>query len=1177
MGCYLKVEREEDKLKVLKRLTALMLVFVMIAGCFMTSDAEGRNIEDADTGQYVKTFECNTKGGTFYIKDSKGKVLKKLEKGDKATYKYPDASSPDELYVEAVADEGYVVGSYLATWLLDGNKQDTCESVYGINEKAYKRSHYLKTAEYDETFSVSFVKKSTASEDGLVSAEENITTVRATAAADIDNPKVGDVFTGNAKLTYNGKKTDSYNGTGYITCTSGDFKGDQITLKNCASGSDHWAPQTGQTGTYKITVTKVDKDNGKVTCKVEWQNDSYTAGYQNLSGTFTYSHSFDGEFTLFKNMGEAEGSFLLTSSFRESMDMSATFKMYSDEACTKEVGELKTNANGECTTKVALDPGTYYVKETKAPKGFAINPTVFKVKIGAGSVKSLDVKDNVLRAKISGVKVDSRTGKSVPTPGLSLAGAVYAVYEDKECKYVLTQGVSDEDGNIEFDTEYFCPGTYYIKEIEAPEGYNLDTTVHEVVVDEDNGYYEGSTERLKDVSFTSTETPRMGKGMIIKKSLDENITNGNSSYSLAGCKFQLTSVVTGEVMPEVLVTDENGKTQVVALAVGEYVVKEIETPKGFKLSDEEIIITVKENQTASVTFFDNSSNDPVVVLLEKVDADTGTSVATGAGELAGAEYTFKYYDGQYTTEEQLAGVVPTRTWVLATDENGMIYLNTAKKVSGDDFYVDFSGVRTLPLGTLTIQETKAPEGYNKDNTLFIQNITADFKGDIVKSYQTPVSAESVIRGDLKGIKVSGGDMKRLAGVPFKITSVTSGESHVVVTDKNGEFNTSSSFNLHSSNTNRGETSEDGVWFGDVTKLDDEAGALPYGSYIIEELPCEANKDKILIEPFEVAVLKNDTVVDLGTLVNEYIPVPEISTMATDKVTGLQVTYAGKETTVVDSVDITGLTKGQSYTIKGVPMDKTTNKPLVVDGKAVTVEKTFTADKSYAVIDLEFTFDSSGLKGKEIVWYEYLYYKGNLTAKHTDIKDRKQTIRIAEPEIGTSATDKNTGKRTAYTDKKSTIVDEVTYKGIIAGEQYTVKGVLMDKATNEPLLINGKEVTAEKEFVANNAKGTVSLEFTFDSSGLKGKEVVVFEYLYYKENQIAEHTNIKDEKQTIKYETSEEKTTEQPTTEKTTKAKKTPKTGDNVSVIVLAILLILSLGCGSYLFYRSRKTSEDRKE
>lgn len=1161
-------------LKTLKKIIAVMLVFVMTAGCIVISDAEGRNIEDADTGLYTKTFECNTKGGTLYIKDSKGKILKELKKGDKVAYEYPSSKSPDEVYAEVKADEGYVIDSYTAMWLLDNQKQDTCESIYNMNKKTYKRGHFLKTAEFDEVFSVSFVKEADEKEESPT--EEKIPVMRASAsssAPDIDNPKVGDKYTGKATITYNGKKTQTYNGTGYITCTSGDFKGDQITLKNCASGHDYWAPQTGQTGTYTITITKIDKDTGKVTCTVTWENDNHTAGYQNLSGTFSYQHSFDGSMKILKGSGESEGSFAIQSSFSTFVDLTATFEVYSDKECKNKVATLKTNQYGESTELLGLPDGTYYVKETVAPKGFAINPTVFTIKIGKSSAKILKVEDNVLRAKISGVKIDALTGKSVPTPGLSLAGAEYRVYTDEKCTTVCNKGVSDADGNIEFEKEYLAYGTYYIKETKAPEGYEPDATVHKIVVDESLGYYEGSTYRLNDVSFTSVENPETGKGKVIKKSANESISNSNSCYSLAGCKFQLTSVATNEVIPELLVTDESGITQEIELAVGAYRVKEVEAPEGFELNEEEVIIQIQKGKTTPVEFYDKPLNDPVSVLLKKVDKETGTETATGAGELEGAEYTFKYYDGQYATEEELAGVVPTKTWVLATDENGIIYLRTAKKINGDEFYVNDEGERCLPLGTLTVQETKAPEGYLKDNTLYIQNITSDFKGAIVKSYQTPTSSEQVIRGDLKGVKVSS-DKKRLANVPFKITSVASGESHVVVTDENGMFDTSSSWNLHSVNTNQGKTSKDGVWFGDIEKLDDDAGALPYGSYMVEELSCEANKDKVLIEPFEVAVLKNDTVVDLGTLVNEYIPVPEISTMATDKNTGLQVTYADKETTIVDSVEIIGLMKGQQYALKGFPVDKTTGKPLVVNGKEITVEKAFTTENTYAVIDLEFTFDSSELKGKEIVWYEYLYYKGNLTAKHTDIKDRKQTIRIAEPKIGTSATDKNTGKRTAYIDKESTIVDEVTYRGIIAGEEHTLKGVVMDKATGKPLLVNGKEVTAEKEFIANNAKGTISLEFTFDSSELKGKEVVVFEYLYHDGEQIAEHTNIKDEKQTIKYVSPEESTTEQPTTEKTTKAKKTPKTGDSVKVGVFVLLIVVFLACGVYLFYKSRKLDKE---
>lgn len=460
-------------IKLLKRITAVILAFVFMANCFV-SYAENRKIETAEQEHYTKTFKCNTKGGTLYIKDIEGNVLKKLKKGDKILYGYPDNKSPSEIYIEAVADEGYVVESYLASWLLDGKKIDTCESVYDMKEKIYSRGHFLKSAQFDEFFSVSFVEEKKAN-DNLIT--ETVSSLLSTPEPNIDNPKVGDTYTGKGTVTYNGKKTETYNGTGYITCTSGVFKGDDINLKTCASGHDYYAPVTGQTGTYTITISSINKATGKVTCTVMWSNSKHAEGYQHLSGTFSYYHSFDGTFTIYKEMGETAGSFVLTNSFKSNLDLSATFEMYSDNECKKKVATLKTDKTGAYVKQtLSLDAGTYYVKETIPPKGFSLNPAIFLVNIGAGSSRSLTVKDNVLRAKISGVKIDSRTGKSVPTLGLSLAGAVYTIYEDEACTKECNEGISRADGTIEFDIEYLGYGTYYIKETKAPYGYYADPT-----------------------------------------------------------------------------------------------------------------------------------------------------------------------------------------------------------------------------------------------------------------------------------------------------------------------------------------------------------------------------------------------------------------------------------------------------------------------------------------------------------------------------------------------------------------------------------------------------------------------------------------------------------------------------------------------------------------------------
>ncbi len=141
------------------------------------------------------------------------------------------------------------------------------------------------------------------------------------------------------------------------------------------------------------------------------------------------------------------------------------------------------------------------------------------------------------------------------------------------------------------------------------------------------------------------------------------------------------------------------------------------------------------------------------------------------------------------------------------------------------------------------------------------------------------------RGDLEGVKIGAGTHKRLANVPFKITSKTTGESHIVVTDKNGQFSTASDWASHKKNTNAGKSSEDGIWFG-TSEPDDSKGALLYDTYEIEELKLvNPTKDMKLIPAFEVVVSRNKVTIDLGTLTDEYEKEITIHTTATDKETG----------------------------------------------------------------------------------------------------------------------------------------------------------------------------------------------------------------------------------------------------------------------------------------------------
>ena len=244
------------------------------------------------------------------------------------------------------------------------------------------------------------------------------------------------------------------------------------------------------------------------------------------------------------------------------------------------------------------------------------------------------------------------------------------------------------------------------------------------------------------------------------------------------------------------------------------------------------------------------------------------------------------------------------------------------------------------------------------------------------------------------------------------------------------------------------------------------------------------------------------------------PDSSIGTSAKDKATGTQEAVPGKKTTFIDTVKFENLIVGQEYTVKGILMDRSTEKPLLVNGKQVTTEKTFTPEKATGAADVVFTFDASGLKGKQIVVFEKLYVDETEVAVHEDIKDKGQTIQFPDSKISTTAKDKATGTQEAIAKKNVTIIDTVKYENLIAGQEYTIKGVLMDKSTEKPLSVNEKTATAEKTFTPETANGTVDMEFVLDASELKNKETVVFEKVFAGETEVAVHEDINDKGQTI---------------------------------------------------------------
>ena len=592
---------------------------------------------------------------------------------------------------------------------------------------------------------------------------------------------------------------------------------------------------------------------------------------------------------------------------------------------------------------------------------------------------------------------------------------------------------------------------------------------------------------------------------IRKSSANASVSEGNSNYSLQGAEY---GIYKGDKQVQTLTTDKNGYAKSGELEEGNYTVKETKASKGFILDTKTHNVTVKSEATTPVNVTEIPQSNPMDLLLQKLDKEAQEAQPQGSASLADAQFTVKFYTEQSDQDPATNGANPARTWIFKTDAEGKSHFTKDYMVSGDAFYTQTDGKTIcLPLGTVTVQETKAPVGYFSNDTVFVQKITADGVKETVQCYNTSSVEEQIYRGDLELVKVSDGEQTRLSDVPFTITSVTTGESHTIVTDKNGYASTSSKWNKHTQNTNRGETSEDGVWFGSSTP-DDSKGALIYDQYVIEEQRCESNKGMSLLK-FEVTVYKDSVTIDLGTLTDDLI---EIGTTALDKETGTHMIKPEKEVTLVDTVEYSGLKKGQSYKLVGTLMDAETGEAIQIDGKPVTSEKTFTAKKSSGTVEVSFTFDASSLSGKTTVVFEELYQEDKQLAVHADLSDEDQQISF--PEIGTQAIDSETGEHMANADEKVKLIDTIQYKGLVPNLKYTATGTLMDAKTGEPVLINDKQVTAKTTFTPETSSGTVDVVFEFDGSSLAGKTTVVFESVTQDKKEIAVHADLEDEGQQI---------------------------------------------------------------
>lgn len=387
--------------------------------------------------------------------------------------------------------------------------------------------------------------------------------------------------------------------------------------------------------------------------------------------------------------------------------------------------------------------------------------------------------DTFYDEKLTGIldirKVSSDPSITDGNGNYSLAGAEYTVYKTgtkEEVGKIVTDNTGY--GSIEVDA-----GTYDVVETKAPTGFEINNHVYKVVVDPG---------QVANVNVTTVEDSPVTTIVKLKKvSESPEYVGGNMNYSLEGAVYGVYRDESCTNLAGKITTDANGNGELGGLSKGIYWVKELTASKGYELDTTKHKVDLTNNTSATVTSIEPVLGDPVSVFIKKVDSVSGNTPA-GNASLAGAQFTIKFYDEVQDTDPALQGNSPLRTWVFETKyvealKQTLVMYSNDFKISGDELYTDIYGGYMLPVGTITIQETKSPNGYKIDNTVYVIKMDGTESGGI-SDYQVPEIANE--SSDLKIVKTGPDGTTPVEGVVFKHEG-PDGFTESLTTDKKGEL------------------------------------------------------------------------------------------------------------------------------------------------------------------------------------------------------------------------------------------------------------------------------------------------------------------------------------------------------------------------------------------------------
>lgn len=911
------------------------------------------------------------------------------------------------------------------------------------------------------------------------------------ALASLDDPQVGDVYTGYGEITHT-EIISSGGMVGYFTAefTSGPLAGQGGYRTYCADHGAASLPKGAQVW-YQFTVTELDYDNGRVYGEIYGEGlGDYVPqdNYQTISTTSWFNYDFGGELEIQKK--SANESITANNSCYSFAGIK--YGVYSDAGCTQLAAALTLDANGYAKSG-KIKRGTYYVKEISTNGSYAMSDAVTTVEVPSGDVVKIEVSDEPLEDPDGLIvrKYDADSGQFLPSGDAKLALAEYTF------EYV---------GGYAYSTEQF-------------DQIKTSGTISRTWVMRTND--RGSTSLLMgDSSFEFAD-----------QSYNYKVSGDPFFYSLSG----RVTLPIGTVR-----VHETKAPEGYNLSDRTYLVRIVPDPANpgwTKFEGDSELIQDGNTATDATKAAEQVARGGVTIY--KRDAETkqdvpqpGTDWNGVAFEIVNRSAAEVTYDG---VKVPVGGVVTT---IKTSASNGIA-------TTGND---------KLQYGTYGIREVATSDAYIMSDT-DERTFEIREQGQMVVLDGDDAVYNQVKRGDFEFVKITERNPERLAGVPFLITNKASGEAHVVVTDSNGQAKTGADWNAHTAATNGNDAAVDsngdgvfsdeekaavdttkldsyaGVWFGHdaegnmTAQPNDSLGALPYGDYTVEELRVPANRLYELVN-LDVSVRRHDASIDLGTITDMRpdVKIPWIGTSARDGADGDRLLVRDPEALVIDRAEYSNLDAGDMYRMVGTLMDKGTGEPVRdAEGNPITAEKVFVAEDVKGFVELAFGFDATTVQG-DVVVFETLYKDGvdEPVAKHEDIDDYYQTVKIYEPAIGTTLVDGMDGDKTIVSDDVIKLVDTVTYKNLVPGKEHTVTGTLYkvsgegESESVEPFCdAEGNPVVATATFTPAEANGTVDVAFEFPGELIEtDMSLVAYEQVLRLGTVVASHEDPKDPSQTV---------------------------------------------------------------